>query len=61
MNKPAFWVWLLAAPVLTGAIIVVLLLVPSIQPALGSWILGACIASMIVTIPFAMKVGKVIA
>lgn len=61
MDKPAFWIWLLAAPVLTGAIIVVLLLIPSIQPALGRWILGATIASAIVAVPFAMKVGKAIA
>jgi hypothetical protein len=58
MNKPAFWIWLLAAPVLTGVFIVILMLVPSIQPSLKMWILGAAAASALVTIPFSMKVGK---
>jgi phosphoglycerol transferase MdoB-like AlkP superfamily enzyme len=61
MNKPAFWIWLLAAPVLTGTLIVVLLLIPSIQATLGQWIIGASIMSMLVSIPFAWKVGKVFA
>jgi CBS-domain-containing membrane protein len=61
MNKPAFWVWLLAAPVLTGALIVVLLMIPSIQHALQWWILGTFLASGIVAIPFARMVGKAIA
>lgn len=61
MNKPAFWIWLLAAPVLTGAIIAGLLLVPSIQPALGKWIVGAAVLSALVCVPFAQRVGKEIA
>jgi hypothetical protein len=61
MNKPAFWIWLLAAPVLTGIVIVVLLLIPSIQPTLGKWILATSLVSMVVTIPLAQKIGKAIA
>ena len=61
MNKPAFWIWLLAAPVLTGIVIVVLLLIPSLEPTLGKWILGTSLASMVVTIPLAQKIGKAIA
>jgi hypothetical protein len=60
MNKPAFWIWLLAAPVLTGALIVPLLLVPAVQPALKLWLLGAAALSALVTIPFSMRVGKAI-
>jgi hypothetical protein len=58
MNKPAFWIWLLAAPVLIGVFITILLNVPSAQPALKGWILAACALSVLITIPFAMKVGK---
>ena len=58
MNKPAFWIWLLAAPVLTGVFIVPLLLVPAAQPGLKIWILVAAALSMVVTIPFSMRVGK---
>jgi uncharacterized membrane protein YdjX (TVP38/TMEM64 family) len=58
MNKPAFWIWLLAAPVLIGIFITVLLNVESAQPALKAWILASCAVSMLITIPFALKVGK---
>jgi uncharacterized membrane protein YdjX (TVP38/TMEM64 family) len=58
MNKPAFWIWLLSAPVLIGIFITVLLNVESAQPALKAWILAACAVSMLITIPFAIKVGK---
>jgi hypothetical protein len=60
MNKPAFWIWLLSAPVLTGALIVPLLLVPSIQRSLGLWILGATALSALIAVPFSMRVGRAI-
>jgi len=58
--KPAFWIWLLSAPVLTGMAITVLLMVPSIAPALGLWILGAAAVSAVVAVPIGLVVGKAI-
>lgn len=58
MTKPTFWIWLLSAPVLAGALIVVLLLIPSLSPVLGYWIIGACALSALVTLPFSISVGR---
>ena len=56
--KPAFWIWLLSAPVLTGVLITVLLMMPSLAPALGMWIVVAAAASAVITVPFSLVVGK---
>jgi hypothetical protein len=56
--KPWHFVWLLSAPVLTGVLITVLLLIPSLAPALGMWIVVAAVASMVVALPFSLVVGK---
>ncbi len=61
MTKPAFWIWLLSAPVLSGVLITVLLLIPSLAPSLGRWIVGACLASALVSLPFSIAVGKFLA
>lgn len=58
--KPAFWIWLLSAPVLTGMLITVLLMMPSVASSLGMWIVGAAALSAVVTVPFSMAVGKAI-
>ena len=58
MTKPAFFVWTLAAPILTGALIVPLLLMRSAQPHLGKWIIAAAVVSCLVSVPFSIKVGK---
>lgn len=58
MNKPWFFIWLLSAPVLAGVFITVLLNVDSAQASLKAWMIGATILSMIVTIPFSLKVGS---
>lgn len=58
MTKPAFWIWLLSAPVLTGVLITVLLMMPSLAPSLGKWIVGAAGLSLVVTLPFSVAVGK---
>lgn len=56
--KPAFWIWLLSAPVLTGVLITVLLMMPSMASSLGKWIVVAAGVSAVVTVPFSMAVGK---
>lgn len=58
--KPAFWIWLLAAPILTGASITALLLIPSLAPALGMWIVVASAVSAVVAVPIGLVVGKAI-
>ncbi|MFO0597681.1 MAG: hypothetical protein U0228_20410 [Myxococcaceae bacterium] len=58
MTKPAFWIWLLSGPVLTGVLITVLLLIPAAAPHLGAWIIGAAILSHLVAWPFSAMVGK---
>jgi phosphoglycerol transferase MdoB-like AlkP superfamily enzyme len=60
MNKPWFFVWLLSAPVLAGVLITVLLNMPSAQASLKVWMIVASVLSMLVTIPFAIKVGAAI-
>jgi hypothetical protein len=56
--KPAFWIWLLSAPVLTGMLITVLLMMPSLASSLGMWIAIAAGVSAVVAVPFSMAVGK---
>jgi hypothetical protein len=58
MTKPTFWIWLLSTPVLAGVFITVLLLIPSLAPSLGRWIVGACALSALLTVPFSFSVGK---
>ena len=58
--KPAFWIWLLSAPVLTGMSITVLLLIPALASSLGVWIVGAAAASAAVAVPVSLVVGKAI-
>jgi hypothetical protein len=58
--KPAFFIWLLSAPVLTGMLITVLLLVPAAAPAMAQWIIAAAGFSMVVTVPFSRMVGRAI-
>jgi hypothetical protein len=58
MTKPAFWIWLLATPVLSGVFITILLLMPSLAPALGRWIVGAVALSALVALPFSQLVNK---
>ncbi len=60
MTKPAFFIWTIAAPVLTGMLITVLLMIPSVAHTMGLWIIGAAVLSMIVTVPFSIAVGKAI-
>lgn len=43
---------------LTGVLITVLLMMPSLAPSLGKWIVGAAGLSLVVTLPFSMAVGK---
>lgn len=56
--KPAFWVWVLLAPVFTGASIVVLLMMPSLVGSLGTWIVVAAGASAVVAAPVSIFIGK---
>lgn len=58
MFKPAFWIWLLAATVLTGIFITALLQVPSIQGAMKPYFIGAAVAAMVLATPFALWVRK---
>lgn len=56
--KPAFWIWVLLAPVFTGAAIVALLMMPSLAGSLGKWIVIAAAASAIVAAPASIAIGK---
>ncbi len=56
--KPWHVVWLIAAPTLVGILITVLLLIPSLAPALGAWIVGAVGFSALAALPFSLMVGK---
>jgi hypothetical protein len=56
--KPAFWIWLLAPPVLTGMFITVLLMMPSLAPTLGRWIVLSAAASAVLAVPLSLVVGK---
>ena len=58
MFKPTFWIWLLAATVLTGVFITGLLQVPSIQGAMKPYFIGAAVLAMVLAAPFAMYVRK---
>jgi hypothetical protein len=58
--KPSFFIWLLSAPVLTGILITVLLLLPAMAPKLGLWIAVASLVSAVITVPFSLAVGKAI-
>jgi RsiW-degrading membrane proteinase PrsW (M82 family) len=56
--KPTFIIWSLSAPVLAGAFITALLLMPSMAPKLGLWIVLAAAVSALITVPFSMAVSK---
>lgn len=56
--KPAFWIWVLLAPVFTGASIVALLMMPSLAGSLGKWIVVAAAASAVVAAPASIAIGK---
>lgn len=56
--KPTVLVYTLAAPIFTGVLILILLLIPSAQPRLGWLILGAAALASVVAVPFSMKVGR---
>ncbi len=56
--KPWFIIWSLSAPVLAGVLITALLLMPSMAPKLGLWIVVAAVASALITVPFSVVVGK---
>jgi hypothetical protein len=56
--KPTVLIWTLAAPILTGVFILILLLIPSLEGQLKWWILGAAALASVVSIPFSMKVGR---
>lgn len=58
MFKPAFWIWLLAATVLTGVFITGLLQVQSIQGGLKPYFIGAAVLAMVLAAPFALWVRK---
>jgi hypothetical protein len=58
--RPAFWIWVLAAPVLTGLCVTVLLTIPGAEPALGQWMIGAAALSAVVAVPISLALGKVI-
>ncbi len=59
-SKPAFFVWSLAAPVLTGMIITGVLLVPSLQAHLGMAILASAAVGFLAAVPLSIQVGKAI-
>jgi hypothetical protein len=57
-SRPAFFIWVLAGPVLAGVLITVLLLIPAAQPNLGALIVGASVFSLLAAVPFARAVGR---
>jgi hypothetical protein len=56
--KPTVLIWTLAAPILTGVFILILLLMPSVEGQLKWWILGAAALASILAVPFSVKVGR---
>ncbi len=61
MSKPAIVLWLLATTTLTGILITVLLLIPSLQGQLRPWILAAAAGSAVLSAPFSVKVARALA
>lgn len=57
-NKPAFYIWTLMGPVLTGMIIVGVLLVPSLEAHLGAAILASAAVGFAAAVPLSIQVGK---
>ena len=60
MTKPAFWIWLLSAPVLTGVFITAILVIPGLQASLGKAMGVAAIVAAVLSLPFSIKVAKLI-
>jgi hypothetical protein len=58
MTKPAVIIWILAFTVAAGALITVVLNVPSLQNALGMWILVAVGVAAVGAIPISMSAAK---
>ncbi len=58
MTKPALFIWLIAAPVLAGIFITALLLIPSAEPALRTWVVIASLAAAVMAVPFSLRIGK---
>ncbi len=58
MTKPAFWIWVLLAPTLTGVAIAALLMFPSLAASRGTWIVASAGLSAVIAAPLSMMIGK---
>jgi len=58
MTKPAFFLWLLLAPVLTGLTVLPFLLVRDAQSFLGTMFVVATISSTIVSFPISLRLAR---
>ncbi|MBL8940691.1 MAG: hypothetical protein JNM69_39465 [Archangium sp.] len=58
MTKPAFWIWVLLAPTLTGVAIAALLMFPSLAATRGTWIVASAALSALVAAPLSLMIGK---
>lgn len=58
MTKPAFFLWLLLAPVLTGLTVLPFLLARDAQSFLGTMFVVATISSTIVSFPISLRLAR---
>ncbi len=60
LDRPAFYIWTLAGPVLTGVLVTAALVVPGLQENLGAAIIASAIVGMLAGVPFALYVERAI-
>lgn len=60
LDRPAFYIWTLAGPVLTGVLVTAALVIPALQDNLGAAIVTSAIVGMLAGIPFALYVERAI-
>lgn len=60
LDRPAFYIWTLAGPVLTGALITAVLVTPPFQDALGPAIIASAVLGLLGAIPLSIYVESAI-
>lgn len=60
LDRPAFYIWTLAGPVLTGVLITAALVIPALQGSLGAAIITSAVVGMLAAIPFSLYVERAI-
>lgn len=58
LDRPAFYVWSLTGPVLTGALITAVLVIPQLASHLGTAMLACVAIGLVAAIPLSLVVEK---